>query len=97
MTTLTITAKGQITLKKSLLQALGVRPGEKLDVIPTGRGGLELVPARPKLTMSDLVGILEPRPGPPVTDEEIQAGIEQGAVDRYLRGLDRTTRDDEAA
>ena len=32
MATLTITAKGQITLNKGLLRHLGLKPGDKLDV-----------------------------------------------------------------
>ena len=31
MTTLTITAKGQVTLKQELLKHLGVSPGEKIE------------------------------------------------------------------
>ena len=39
MTTLTITAKGQLTLKQELLKHLGVSPGEKIeaDKLPEGR------------------------------------------------------------
>ena len=39
MTTLTITAKGQVTLKQDLLKHLGVSPGEKIeaDKLPDGR------------------------------------------------------------
>ena len=39
MSTLTVTAKGQITLRADLLKHLGVRPGEKIDVekLPDGR------------------------------------------------------------
>ena len=39
MTTLTITAKGQVTFKQSLLKHLGVGPGQKIeaDMLPDGR------------------------------------------------------------
>ena len=39
MTTLTVTAKGQVTLKKDLLKHLGVQPGQRLevDLLPGGR------------------------------------------------------------
>ena len=39
MSTLTVTAKGQVTLRKDLLQHLGVRPGEKIvaDKLHDGR------------------------------------------------------------
>jgi antitoxin PrlF len=37
--TLTVTAKGQITLRKSVLEHLGIGPGDKLeiDLLPAGR------------------------------------------------------------
>ena len=39
MTTLTVTAKGQITLRKDVLRHLGVAPGQKIeiDMLPNGR------------------------------------------------------------
>ncbi len=39
MTTLTITAKGQVTLKQELLRHLNVTPGQKVEVekLPDGR------------------------------------------------------------
>jgi hypothetical protein len=33
MSTLTVTAKGQVTLRKDLLNHLGVRPGEKIRTL----------------------------------------------------------------
>jgi bifunctional DNA-binding transcriptional regulator/antitoxin component of YhaV-PrlF toxin-antitoxin module len=39
VSTLTVTAKGQVALRKDLLQNLGVQPGEKIvvDKFPDGR------------------------------------------------------------
>lgn len=39
MLTLTVTAKGQVTLKQELLKHLGVTPGEKIEIdkLPNGR------------------------------------------------------------
>lgn len=96
MTSLTVTAKGQITLKKQLLTALGVRPGEQVDVVPTPRGGLEILPTRPRRPLSDLVGILKSPHSRPLTDEEIEDGIGQGCVDEYLRSTGEGP-DDESA
>ncbi len=41
MSTLTVNAKGQVTLRKDLLKHLGVRPGDKIavDKLPAGRIG----------------------------------------------------------
>lgn len=64
MTTLTITAKGQVTFNKDLLQHLGLKPGDKLEVVKQPGGRLSLGPAlRPRTgRMEDAFGILS-RPG----------------------------------
>ena len=43
MTTLTVTARGQVTFRKDLLRHLGIQPGKKieLDLLPDGRGMLK--------------------------------------------------------
>ena len=40
MATLTVTTRGQVTFRKKVLQHLGIKPGEKieLDLLPDGRG-----------------------------------------------------------
>ncbi|MGO8666304.1 AbrB/MazE/SpoVT family DNA-binding domain-containing protein, partial [Rhizobium ruizarguesonis] len=43
MATLTVTANGQVTLKKEVLQHLGVRPGDKIDVALLPGGKLEVI------------------------------------------------------
>jgi antitoxin PrlF len=45
MTTLTVTARGQVTFRKDVLQHLGIKPGEKieLDKLPNGRVALKAV------------------------------------------------------
>jgi len=61
MTTLTVTAKGQVTFRKDVLQHLGIRPGEKieLELLPDGRGLLKA--ARPAGTIDGFVGLLAGR------------------------------------
>lgn len=58
MTTLTVTARGQVTLRKDLLQHLGIRPGDKirLDLLPGGRA--ELKADRPQGSWRALAGFL---------------------------------------
>lgn len=58
MTTLTVTARGQVTLRKNVLQHLGIEPGEKieLDLLPGGKG---LVRAAQKTGSIDrFIGVL---------------------------------------
>ena len=47
MTTLTVTAKGQVTLRKDLLKHLGVQPGDRLEVDRLPDGRIEVRAARP--------------------------------------------------
>jgi len=78
MTTLTVTARGQVTFKKEVLQHLGIRPGEKieLDLLPGGRGILRA--ARPPGTIDGFVGLLAGRTKKVATIEEINLAIAQG-------------------
>lgn len=75
---LSVTAKGQITLKRSVLNHLGVQPGQRVGVNLLPNGRVELIAAdAPKL--SSLRGILK-RPGQRVVSvEEMQDAIEASA------------------
>lgn len=48
MTTLTVTARGQVTFRKEVLQHLGIGPGEKiaLELLPNGQATLHAVPRK---------------------------------------------------
>ncbi len=71
MSTLTVTAKGQITLRKELLEHLGVRPGEKIavDRLPDGR--IEVRADRPAGKISDVFNFLKRAKGPSLSIDEI--------------------------
>jgi AbrB family looped-hinge helix DNA binding protein len=71
MSTLTVTAKGQVTLRKDLLEHLGVQPGEKIavDKLPDGR--IEVKAARPAGKISDVFNYLKRKRGPSLSIEEI--------------------------
>lgn len=71
MTTLTVTAKGQVTLRKDVLRHLGVHPGEKitLDKLPDGR--IEVRAARPVGQISEVFDFLKRETGPVLSIEEI--------------------------
>ncbi len=78
MTTLTVTAKGQVTFRKDVLQHLGIKPGEKieLDLLPDGRGLLKA--ARPAATIEGFCGLLAGQTKKVATIEEINAARAQG-------------------
>jgi bifunctional DNA-binding transcriptional regulator/antitoxin component of YhaV-PrlF toxin-antitoxin module len=73
MTILTITTKGQITLKRDLLKHLGVGPGEKIeaDKLPDGR--IVVRAAAPNGTISDFIGCLSQKKGPKLTVDKMNA------------------------
>jgi antitoxin PrlF len=54
-----VTAKGQVTLKRELLQHLGVKPGERVDFDKLPGGELRVRAARPTGTIDDFLGILD--------------------------------------
>jgi antitoxin PrlF len=78
MTTLTITTKGQVTLKRDLLKHLGVGPGEKIeaDKLPDGRIVVKAV--APNGTIADFIGCLSQKRGPKLTIDEMNQVATQG-------------------
>lgn len=78
MTTLTVTAKGQVTLKKELLQHLGVRPGQKIEVDVLPEGELAVRAARSKGTWNDVFGVLAGKTDKVATIEEMNEAIAKG-------------------
>lgn len=77
MTTLTITAKGQITLKKEWLRVLGVAPGDKVDVAPAPDGGLTIraVEQPSGRTIENLIGCLHDPAREPLSVEQMNNAI----------------------
>jgi bifunctional DNA-binding transcriptional regulator/antitoxin component of YhaV-PrlF toxin-antitoxin module len=78
MAALTVTAKGQVTLRKDLLQHLGVRPGEKIiiDKLPDGR--IEAKAARPGGRISDVFNILKRDGAPSLSIEQMKQVAAKG-------------------
>jgi AbrB family looped-hinge helix DNA binding protein len=59
MATLTVTAKGQVTLRKDLLEHLGVHPGDKISIEKLPGGRVEVKAVRPTGKISDAFGFLK--------------------------------------
>jgi len=64
MNTLTITSKGQVTLRKDLLKHLRVQAGEKIIVHKLPDGRVELKAAPPVGKISDVFNIFKRRNSP---------------------------------
>lgn len=82
MATLTVTARGQVTFRKEVLQHLGIKPGEKidLDLLPDGRGVLKA--ARPTGAIGSFVGLLAGRTRKAATLEELNEAAARGWAGR---------------
>lgn len=77
MPTLTVTAKGQITLKQELLRHLNVAPGQKVeaDKLPDGR--IVVRAAVQDGSIADFSGCLAKKNGPKLTIEQIKRITEE--------------------
>jgi len=71
MGTLTVTAKGQVTLRKDLLAHLGVLPGDKVSIEKLPDGRIEVRAAKPAGKISDIFGLLKREGGPVLSIEEM--------------------------
>ena len=77
MSTLTITAKGQITLKRDLLRHMKVSPGERVEVEKLPDGRLVLGPPTQTGSIADFSGCLANNKGPRLTIEQIKEATER--------------------
>jgi len=82
MTTLTVTARGQVTFRRDVLQHLGIRPGEKieLDKLPDGRVALRA--ARPAGTIDGFIGLLAGKTEKIASLDEINEAAAAGWADQ---------------
>ncbi|HEY1612949.1 MAG TPA: AbrB/MazE/SpoVT family DNA-binding domain-containing protein [Rhizomicrobium sp.] len=78
MGTLTVTAKGQVTLRKDVLEHLGVRPGEKIAVEKLPSGRVEVKAAKATGAISDVFGMLKRKNGPRLSIEEMNTIAARG-------------------
>ncbi len=78
MPTLTVTARGQVTFRKKVLQHLGIKPGEKiaLDLLPDGRGMIRA--AKRSGTIEAFIGRLAGKTKKAATIEEINEAAANG-------------------
>jgi bifunctional DNA-binding transcriptional regulator/antitoxin component of YhaV-PrlF toxin-antitoxin module len=78
MTTLTVTSRGQVTFRKKVMQHLGIKPGEKieLELLPDGRGMIKA--ARRSGKIEDFFGVLAGKTKKVATIEEINQAAADG-------------------
>lgn len=79
MGTLTVTAKGQVTLRKDLLEHLGVSPGDKISIEKLPGGRVEVKAAQPSGSISEAFGCLKAkRKGRPLSIAQMNEVIARG-------------------
>jgi bifunctional DNA-binding transcriptional regulator/antitoxin component of YhaV-PrlF toxin-antitoxin module len=78
MATLTVTARGQVTFRKKVMEHLGVKPGGKveIDLLPDGRGIIRA--ARPAGKIQNFFGVLAGKTKKVATIEEINEAAARG-------------------
>ena len=87
MSTLTVTARGQVTFQKNVLKHLGVEPGGKvhLDLLPDGRA--QLTAERPAGSFRDLYGLLKDKTnGARLSVDDMADAIAEAGAEAGLGG-----------
>ena len=82
MSTLTVTSRGQVTFRKDVLQHLGVRPGEKIELHKLPGGKVALTAARPKGSIDRFIGLLAGKTSKVATLDEIKEAAAAGWAGR---------------
>lgn len=86
MTILTVTARGQVTFHKDVLNHLGIRPGEKIEVDKLPDGRVALRAAKPMGTIDGFLGLLAGKTKKIATLEEIGEAAAAGHRPRATHG-----------
>lgn len=79
MATATMTTKGQITIPKAVREALGLATGSKVIFRLQADGSVSMSTEHPRAV--DLLGAI-PYDGPPISQEQMDAAIADGAASR---------------
>ncbi len=87
MSTLTITAKGQVTLRKDILRHLGAQPGQKVEVIELPGGRIELRAVRPAGSIDTFFGLLAGKATKVASIEEIGDAASNGWASKARSSL----------
>ncbi|MDR7144330.1 AbrB/MazE/SpoVT family DNA-binding domain-containing protein [Rhizobium sp. BE258] len=82
MVRLKVTAKGQITLKKEVLDHLGISPGDEIDVNLQPQRQATLHAISGKLPIESLFGMIKNEAGVHLTIDEINEAISDGWANR---------------
>jgi bifunctional DNA-binding transcriptional regulator/antitoxin component of YhaV-PrlF toxin-antitoxin module len=82
MRPLTVTAKGQVTLKREVLEHLGVHPGDRISVLKLPDGRIKVKAAQPAARIADAFDLLKREGGASLSVDEIGAIAAEGWAGR---------------
>lgn len=82
MNALTISTKGQITLRKELLQHLGVHPGDRISFEKMPGGEVRIRAVRPSGKLDGFFGSLRRDGQAPISVEDMNEAIAEGWAGR---------------
>jgi len=83
------TSRGQITLRKEILQHVGIKPGEKLEIDMLPGGEFRGRAVRKKGKIEDVFGMLAGKTDVKLTIEEMNEAIGDAIVEEFERGVRR--------
>ena len=75
---LTVTARGQVTFRKDVLQHMGIEPGDTIELQKLPSGEISLKARRQTGSIEDFLGILAGKTQKVATLEEIENAIADG-------------------
>jgi antitoxin PrlF len=84
MATATMTSKGQLTVPKEIRDALGLRPGDKVEMVLGGEDGQVVMRKRRTIPLEELLGSL-PNNGISKTLEELEQDLGDAIVEHVMR------------
>jgi bifunctional DNA-binding transcriptional regulator/antitoxin component of YhaV-PrlF toxin-antitoxin module len=90
MAIVSTTSRGQVTLRKEILQHVGVKPGEKLEIDLLPGGEFRGRAVRKRRSISEFAGCLKGKTnGARLTIEEINEAIAEAGAEAGMSGLKR--------
>ena len=89
MASLTVTTRGQLTLRKDLLRHLGVQGGGKIDYEMAPGGRITLKPKAKTGSIKDVFGMLAGKSKVKLTIEEISIAIAEAGAAAGMAGLEK--------
>jgi antitoxin PrlF len=83
MATATMTSKGQLTVPKEIRDRLGLKPGDRVDFVPTGGDGVAMRKRR-VVPLRELLGSL-PNNGISKTLDELEQDLGDAIAEHVMR------------